>query len=110
LGHSDPLKRPERVGDLLPEAACSGGAAGTKTNKAPPHDRSNPTSEDIVTVSAVALELPSLEEIERRHILHVVDAVHGNKSVAARVLGVDRKTLYRKLEQYGVRKRTPKAR
>lgn len=46
-------------------------------------------------------ELVPLEEIERRYILHVVEAVDGNKTLAARVLGLDRKTLYRKLQQYG---------
>jgi two-component system, NtrC family, response regulator AtoC len=47
------------------------------------------------------LELVALEEIERRYILRVLDAVHGNKSRAAQVLGLDRKTLYRRLERYG---------
>ena len=46
-------------------------------------------------------ELVSLEEIERRYILHVLDSVDGNKTLAARALGLDRKTLYRKLQQYG---------
>jgi two-component system, NtrC family, response regulator HydG len=46
-------------------------------------------------------ELPRLEEVERRYILRVMEAVGGNKTLAARVLGVGRKTLYRKLEQYG---------
>jgi DNA-binding NtrC family response regulator len=41
-----------------------------------------------------------LEVVERQHILSVLDAVDGNKSAAAQVLGVDRKTLYRKLERY----------
>ncbi|MBI3205873.1 MAG: sigma-54-dependent Fis family transcriptional regulator [Myxococcales bacterium] len=45
--------------------------------------------------------LISLEETERRHVLHVLEAVGGNKSLAAQVLGVDRKTLYRKLALYG---------
>lgn len=47
-------------------------------------------------------ELPSLEEIERRYILRVFEAVHGNKSQAALLLGLDRKTLYRRLERYGM--------
>lgn len=47
-------------------------------------------------------ELLPLEEVERRYILHVLDAVDGNKTNAARRLGLDRKTLYRKLKQYGV--------
>jgi len=45
-------------------------------------------------------DLVPLEEIERRYILHVLKIVGGNKSVAARELGLDRKTLYRKLERY----------
>ncbi len=47
-------------------------------------------------------ELVSLDEIERRHVLKVLEAVGGNKSHAAQILGLDRKTLYRKLEQYGM--------
>ncbi len=45
-------------------------------------------------------ELLTLDEIERRHILRVLDAVRGNRTLAARALGLDRKTLYRKLLQY----------
>ncbi|MDH3716839.1 MAG: sigma-54 dependent transcriptional regulator [Planctomycetota bacterium] len=47
-------------------------------------------------------ELVPMEEVERRYILHVLDSVGGNKTLAARTLGLDRKTLYRKLNQYGV--------
>ncbi len=47
-------------------------------------------------------ELAPLEEIERRYIQHVLDTVGGNRTLAARTLGLDRKTLYRKLRQYGV--------
>ena len=45
-------------------------------------------------------ELVPLEEVERRYILRVLEAVGGNKTLAAQVLGLDRKTLYRKLERY----------
>jgi DNA-binding NtrC family response regulator len=47
-------------------------------------------------------ELVPVEEVERRYILHVLKTVGGNKTLAARVLGLDRKTLYRKLQQYKV--------
>ncbi len=47
-------------------------------------------------------ELVSLEEIERRYIMHVLATVSDNKTLAARILGLDRKTLYRKLKHYGV--------
>jgi two-component system response regulator HydG len=43
-----------------------------------------------------------LEEVERRHILRVLDAKEGNKVAASQSLGIDRKTLYRKLVRYGV--------
>ncbi len=42
-------------------------------------------------------ELVALEEIEHRYILHVLQSVGGNKTLASRILGLDRKTLYRKL-------------
>ena len=45
-------------------------------------------------------EMVALEEIERRYIQHVLGAVGSNKTLAARILGLDRKTLYRKLRQY----------
>ena len=47
-------------------------------------------------------ELVPLEEVERRYILRVWEAAGGNKSLAAQRLGVNRKTLYRKLKSYGV--------
>jgi DNA-binding NtrC family response regulator len=47
-------------------------------------------------------DLQPLEEVERRYILRVMDACKGNKSQAARVLGIGRKTLYRRLVSFGV--------
>ncbi|MEW4453425.1 sigma-54 dependent transcriptional regulator [Bremerella sp. JC817] len=47
-------------------------------------------------------ELVPMQEVERRYVLHVLQAADNNKSVAAQILGLDRKTLYRKLKQYGV--------
>jgi len=44
----------------------------------------------------------SLEAVERRHILRVLDMEDGNKSAAARRLGVSRKTLERKCQAWGV--------
>ncbi len=48
-----------------------------------------------------------LSEVEREYILRTLRTVHGNKAAAARLLGVDRKTLYRKLELYGIRPSLP---
>jgi DNA-binding NtrC family response regulator len=42
----------------------------------------------------------SMADVEREHILKTLQRVGGNKAAAARILGLDRKTLYRKLEAY----------
>jgi two-component system response regulator HydG len=42
-------------------------------------------------------ELVTLQEVERRYIERVMLAVGGNKTMAAQILGLDRTTLYRKL-------------
>ena len=45
-------------------------------------------------------ELVPLEEVERRYVLRVLESAAGNKTLAARILGLDRKTLHRKLERW----------
>lgn len=49
--------------------------------------------------TADPIELISLEEMSRRYIAHVLKTVKGNQSVAAHILQIDRKTLYRKLQK-----------
>lgn len=44
----------------------------------------------------------SLEELEKSHILKVLQEVHYNKSKASEILGIDRATLYRKAQRYGI--------
>ncbi|HEX3852974.1 MAG TPA: sigma-54 dependent transcriptional regulator [Polyangiaceae bacterium] len=57
-------------------------------------------STDVVVAGNDPSELLRMEEVERRYILHVLEAVAGNKTAAARILGIERKTLYRKLEHF----------
>jgi len=45
--------------------------------------------------------LPTLEEIEQQYIRHVISSVNGNKRLAASILGIGRRTLYRRLEEIG---------
>jgi DNA-binding NtrC family response regulator len=47
-------------------------------------------------------ELLSLEELERRHVLRVLESCGGQKTRAAAVLGINRTTLWKKLRQYGL--------
>jgi two-component system response regulator HydG len=57
-------------------------------------------SAHVLVASDDPSELVTLEEVERRYILRTMQAVGGNRTHAARILGLDRKTLYRKLQQY----------
>jgi two-component system, NtrC family, response regulator AtoC len=59
-----------------------------------------------VVIGSDASELTSLEEMERRYVLHVLDSVGGSRTAAAKILGVDRTTLWRRLERYGVKPET----
>jgi DNA-binding NtrC family response regulator len=47
-------------------------------------------------------DLPSLDELERRYLVHVIEQVGGNRTRAAEVLGIDRRTLYRMAERFGI--------
>jgi two-component system NtrC family response regulator len=44
--------------------------------------------------------LPTLEQQEKRYILRVMEHVDQNRTQAARILGIGRKTLYRKLRSF----------
>jgi DNA-binding NtrC family response regulator len=50
---------------------------------------------------ADASELSTLDAVEARHIERVLEATNGNRTLAAKILGIDRKTLWRKLGATG---------
>jgi DNA-binding NtrC family response regulator len=50
----------------------------------------------------------TLQEMERQHILRVLQEAEGNKSKAARALGIERKTLYEKARRLGIDLQTNK--
>ncbi len=62
-------------------------------------------AQDLLS-TAVAQGL-TLDELEREFIERVLDVEGGNKTRAAQRLGLDRKTLYRKLEEYAASPKTP---
>ena len=62
-------------------------------------ERAKAASEGRTTTFEVTVP-SSMEEIERQAIEATLDYTDGDKSHAARALGIGRKTLYRKLEQY----------
>jgi two-component system response regulator PilR (NtrC family) len=66
----------------------------------------SPLVDDARPGSAATLEfgasVPSLEETERQLMAAALRQASGNKNQAARILGIDRQRLYRKLEKYGL--------
>jgi DNA-binding NtrC family response regulator len=52
------------------------------------------------------VDLLTLEEVERRHIERVLEATGGNRPRAARILGINVSTIYRKLEKLNLAEKT----
>jgi two-component system, NtrC family, response regulator AtoC len=46
--------------------------------------------------------LPNIDEMERRYLLHVLEATGGNRKRAAEILGINRKTLYRMAARFQI--------
>ncbi len=57
-----------------------------------------------VTAPAVPEGSMALDDVERLHIQHVLEVCDWNQTRAAKVLGIDRVTLYNKIKKYGFRK------
>jgi len=63
-----------------------------------PQDFPEPIGDAPKKLTGLADDMPSLSELSRRYAAHVLQYTAGNKSEAARLLEVDRKTLYKLLE------------
>ena len=55
------------------------------------------------TSGSVPSNRQTLEEVEKAHIKRVIEEAAGNYSRTARILGIDRTTLYNKVKRYGRR-------
>jgi Nif-specific regulatory protein len=55
-----------------------------------------------VSSSTPDAQVPTLAEVERRHIMAVLDRAKGNRTAAAKLLAIGRNTLGRKLKEYGL--------
>lgn len=70
---------------------------------------------DILTLKSLPMQLAvetktftqgrplALAQVEKEHIIYVLKLVNQNRSKAASLLGIDRKTLYNKLDKYGLK-------
>jgi two-component system response regulator HydG len=43
-----------------------------------------------------------LDEVRRRHVVSVLEACDGKRTLAAQILGIDRKTLYRRMRRWHI--------
>jgi DNA-binding NtrC family response regulator len=50
----------------------------------------------------------ALDELEREHIIDVLRQVNGNRMAAAKVLGISRRALYRRLERHRITDEVPR--
>jgi len=57
---------------------------------------------EVMTVPAGSAPLVALDEIERQHITSILKETGFRKSRAAEILGISRKTLDRKIIEYGL--------
>lgn len=47
-------------------------------------------------------KIPTIDELERQHLVRVLDLTGGNRKRAAELLGINRRTLYRMAERFGI--------
>ena len=82
-------------GDDLPDYVRA--SRGAQASAARPGKREPALSAPVNDPDA---PLQSLFEVERQHVLRVLDSAGGNKTMAAKILGIDRKTLHARLTRY----------
>lgn len=87
---------------MLPPVLLADAAPGADHSPAPLGEGDAPRSRQVLVMGDDPAEFAPLETVERQYILHVVEACKWNKSKAARILGIGRKTLYRRLESFGI--------
>ena len=56
-----------------------------------------------VHLSELYADLPNLDELEKRYLLYVLEKTDGNRTKAAEILGIDRRTLYRMAERFEIK-------
>ncbi|HET20106.1 MAG TPA: sigma-54-dependent Fis family transcriptional regulator [Chromatiales bacterium] len=62
---------------------------------------SEPEPEPASREAAIDVDHPTLEELERRYILKTLRRLDGNREQTARALGINKSTLWRKLQTFG---------
>jgi transcriptional regulator with PAS, ATPase and Fis domain len=86
----------------LMERAYAMGARNQITLADLPTLASSAASSDLVSVSTSTTEIPKLADVEKSLILKALSTLNDDKEAAARALGISRRTIYRRLKEYGM--------
>ena len=84
-------------------SGASGASGGSRSSSAP---SSSSVRGSLEAIAKMTVDLPTgekLREVERSVLAHALATTHGNVSAAARLLGLDRKALERKLLRHRLR-------
>ena len=91
------------------EAAIEYAALRARGNEVLPEDLPvKMASEDLenktkkIYLSELYGDLPTLDELQKRYLIYVLEQTEGNRTRAAEVLEIDRRTLYRMAERFGI--------
>ncbi|MGB7624313.1 MAG: sigma-54 dependent transcriptional regulator [Terriglobia bacterium] len=87
------------------ENTIEAASALTRTNvitakELPPRISASPSP---ASPDALFADLPSFDELERRYLIRALEAAENNKSRAAEMMGINRKTLTRMIERHGIK-------
>lgn len=92
-GADDYLRKPVDPGDLL-------AAIGRILRQRGRGEGVPPSSRERILVEQARLEGWELARLEKEYLLSVLEMTGGNRTRTAEILGVDRRTVYRKLKEY----------
>jgi DNA-binding NtrC family response regulator len=89
------------MGDLPTQMQRIGGSEDFAGDLTRVDERRSAASGDARS-NGVRPAIVSIAELEREAILNTIQQLHGDKLMAARLLGIGKTTLYRKLKEYGI--------
>ena len=99
---------PDRIVAILGMLDAEAGSPAASRSSGPSSASSSSSSVrgSLETIAKMTVDLPTgekLREVERSVLAHALATTHGNVSAAARLLGLDRKALERKLLRHRLR-------
>jgi DNA-binding NtrC family response regulator len=65
------------------------------------------TEDHETRIQATFADFPTLDELERRYLIFVLESVGGSRTRTAEVMGVDRRTITRMIDRYGIKSKDP---